>query len=710
MNKTLRSSIVLIMLLLALFAIVYGPYIIQGGLLLDDLGFIHPELTHSTYLSYQRELSSFITMTARPISALLHGIAYWNFGSNAVLFHSVNLGLFLASVIFFFLAIQRIYSYKLAILAAILALLYPYSPATSFASIMMNSNLGALFWSVALYLSTRSFFAKPLVLGALLLCSALSYESFLPLFFLIACTQIVMHRYSFKAPYWRANLSGAVIALVLYGLYKAYFEQWLFQAQFTRVRAHDLTQLVDRTIVIASHAFKLMFIDAGPITRKSLHNLHATEWAGIALVVALTIYLLRALYKNQTLKISNRPNVQFSTEEKQAPQPQSASVQSIQIDWRDGLLAITFFLAAHSIFWFSTYLPDAQDAFATRTLGGIRFAWGFLIAIIFYKLFEIARSKISQALVTILFLMLLAWSLITIIGQRQAWIAAARINELVVNQFVNAMTLDERSSDHPINALVVMPNRFTQEVNIEPIFSTTWDITPSLKERFANRPVLAQAIYERDLARLSIQNNLVDYESTWKAPANDLYVFDATNIERGKVQNGKATFQYISEENRLRQFFVSKGLLLDAANHPLLTPGSTVTINRQLKKADVILEAGWGHPEDWGVWSIQPQAKLKLPILSNQPSTVIFTVRAFVNPKHPTQKVEVWVNGRLYQTVTLKVFEGNHFSVKVPAADSAAKQSALILLKMPDAISPKSLGLGSDDRKLGIGLAKIEID
>jgi hypothetical protein len=149
---------------------------------------------------------------------------------------------------------------------------------------------------------------------------------------------------------------------------------------------------------------------------------------------------------------------------------------------------------------------------------------------------------------------------------------------------------------------------------------------------------------------------------------------------------------------------------LDAANNSLLTSGSTVTISRQLKKADAILEAGWGHLEDWGVWSIEPQARLKLPIQANQPSTIDFTVRAFVSPKHPTQRVEIWVNGQLQKTVSLNAFEGNRFSVKVPATDSTAKQSALIIFKMPDAISPKSLGLGADDRKLGIGLEQIRID
>lgn len=402
MNKSPSENLKWIALIMAIFAILYGTYIVQGGLLLDDLGFIHPELTHSTYLSYQRELSAFITMTARPISALLHGVAYWNFGSNAVLFHGVNLGLFLASICFFFLAIQQIYSPKLAILAAFLVLIYPHSPATSFASIMMNSNLSALFWSVALFLSARTFIGKPLVLALLLLCSALSYESFVPLFFLIACTQIVMHRYRFKPEYWRANLIGVLLALVMYGLYKAQIEQWLFQAKFTRVHTHDLGQMLERTLVIANHAFKVMFIDAGTITYKALNNIHAIEWGCITLIVMLTIYIARSLYTSHSSKTEIEHQAQFSTTKKQQPQVQAASAHKPPLDWRDGLLALTFFLAAHTIFWFSTYLPDAQDASATRTLGGVRFAWGFLIAIVFFKLFTSAHHKISQAMLTLL--------------------------------------------------------------------------------------------------------------------------------------------------------------------------------------------------------------------------------------------------------------------------------------------------------------------
>ena len=304
-------------------------------------------------------------------------------------------------------------------------------------------------------------------------------------------------------------------------------------------------------------------------------------------------------------------------------------------------------------------------------------------------------------MVALLFVALLIWSSITLIGQRQAWIGAARVNDLVVNQFVIAMASIQ--SKQPINVLVLMPNRFKQEVNIEPIFSTTWDITPSLKERFTNQQILAQAIRERDLARFAIQNNRVDYERTWNAPANDLYVFDATNIE-----SGKGILKYMTDENALRQFFVSKGLLVDALKNTFLTPGSKIEINQQLKKADLILEAGWGHIEAWGVWSTEPQARLKLPILTNRVSTIDFEVRAFVAPQHSHQQVEIWVNGQFQKTVILKAFEGNHFTVQVPAP--TPNQSASITLKMPDAISPKALGLGADDRLLGIGLQKIKIN
>ena len=443
-----------------------------------------------------------------------------------------------------------------------------------------------------------------------------------------------------------------------------------------------------------------MFINAGPITRKALHNIHALEWSSIALIGALAAYVVYTVYK---LNTPEGRTTAFSSSEKFGLQQQSASGQTCPVDWRDGLLAVTFFLAAHTIFWFSTYLPDAQDAFATRTLGGVRFAWAFLLAIIFFKLFESARHQLTQALVALVFMLLLIWSSITIIGQRQAWIGAARLNDLVVNQFVNAIAANPATSKQPINVLVLMPNRFKQEVNIEPIFSTTWDITPSLKERFADQQILAQAIYERDLGRLAIKNNWVDYETTWKAPANDLYVFDATNIE-----SGKSLLKYMTDENALRQFFVSKGLLVDGQKYTLLTPGAKIEINRQLKKADLMLEAGWGHLEDWGVWSTEPQATLKLPILTNRVSAINFEVRAFVTPQQPQQPVEIWVNGQLQKTVILKAFEGNYFTVQVPAP--APNQSASIMFKIPDAISPKALGLGADDRLLGIGLQKIKID
>jgi hypothetical protein len=87
----------------------------------------------------------------------------------------------------------------------------------------------------------------------------------------------------------------------------------------------------------------------------------------------LTVYIARSLYAAHSSTTAIKHQTQVLAMRAQTP----------PLDWRDGLLAITFFLAAHTIFWFSTYLPDAQDAFATRTLGGVRFAWGFLIAIIF---------------------------------------------------------------------------------------------------------------------------------------------------------------------------------------------------------------------------------------------------------------------------------------------------------------------------------------
>jgi hypothetical protein len=52
--------------------------------------------------------------------------------------------------------------------------------------------------------------------------------------------------------------------------------------------------------------------------------------------------------------------------------------------------------------------------------------------------------------------------------------------------------------------------------------------------------------------------------------------------------------------------------------------------------------------------------------------------------------------------------QGNSLEVKLPKGMKTSGEPVLIEFRSLDAISPKSAGLGADERKLGIGLVSIQ--
>ena len=116
------------------------------------------------------------------------------------------------------------------------------------------------------------------------------------------------------------------------------------------------------------------------------------------------------------------------------------------------------------------------------------------------------------------------------------------------------------------------------------------------------------------------------------------------------------------------------------------------------------LSSGWAsNNEDWGIWSVGKEAKLSLFMPKDRPKYLKLDLRAFIHPKHPTQTVEIKVDGQYAQKVVLNRFEGN--DVKLPIPPSAyGKEWLQVDFTIPQAVSPKTLGIAPDDRLLGIGL------
>lgn len=160
--------------------------------------------------------------------------------------------------------------------------------------------------------------------------------------------------------------------------------------------------------------------------------------------------------------------------------------------------------------------------------------------------------------------------------------------------------------------------------------------------------------------------------------------------------------------------------------------GETVSFSHHGNNSKAVgyLHKGWaGEFESFGTWSnTNDPTLLILPPKNLSPkNTLSILTRAFVTPSHPEQIVEVWVNGKQNQTVTLRESNSNEILIKPLIASDWTKQNwsylgaslfnqltqligtsnqeaIVIEFRLRNPARPKDLGLGEDDRLLGIGL------
>ena len=86
---------------------------------------------------------------------------------------------------------------------------------------------------------------------------------------------------------------------------------------------------------------------------------------------------------------------------------------------------------------------------------------------------------------------------------------------------------------------------------------------------------------------------------------------------------------------------------------------------------------------------------------------MVINAKAFLAPKHLQQEIEVWGNGSLLGKVTLKKFDGNQIELTLP--DQVMANPILNLeFRSINAVSPKDMGLSTDERLLGIGLRSFQ--
>lgn len=119
------------------------------------------------------------------------------------------------------------------------------------------------------------------------------------------------------------------------------------------------------------------------------------------------------------------------------------------------------------------------------------------------------------------------------------------------------------------------------------------------------------------------------------------------------------------------------------------------------------LASGWSTPESVGVWSSGNHTEIaidprQIPHVKGD-LQLTFTVGALLTPAHAQQRVRVSVDG-----VAAAPFSVRHpdqdvqIKLDIPAGELTGSQRIRIDFDLPDATTPKSLGINGDERVLGI--------
>ena len=153
-------------------------------------------------------------------------------------------------------------------------------------------------------------------------------------------------------------------------------------------------------------------------------------------------------------------------------------------------------------------------------------------------------------------------------------------------------------------------------------------------------------------------------------------------------------------------------ILGDAEIDPKVSPsrlikiGERIDLSRFGKYATVFLNSGWSVPENWGTWSDKKTALITLPLPAKSPNILQIQAQAFITDKHPTQEIEIWINGKFQKRDLLTKRLANIINVEIPK-EMMILDAIKIEFKFPDTISPKDVGAGSDTRALALGIESL---
>ena len=142
----------------------------------------------------------------------------------------------------------------------------------------------------------------------------------------------------------------------------------------------------------------------------------------------------------------------------------------------------------------------------------------------------------------------------------------------------------------------------------------------------------------------------------------------------------------------------------------------TLATNSEKPGNQIYLIGGWALPEPWGTWIDGHNAQLLIPLPKSEIGLspvheLVLQVRPLINAAHPELRASYQVNNAKSQSLTWhwqSASPANLLHIPITSGD-LAKGYLDIQLHIDNPISPKKLGMGQDERVLGLALESITL-
>jgi hypothetical protein len=666
--KKTPSSIAWLLLILFI-AGAYAPLLLKGGIIADDWGDIAQNLICNGFFECYR--SWFPLFSNRPLAPLPITATTLLFGLNISWYLIFNTAIYLIAIFTTASALKSLLTPFAKIVfialasAPIIAMPIVISPINQ-----STATFAFLFWALSLRL-LQSYCLRKTFLSygtsyILLLASLLTYEVMLPLLVLTAALPFALNSKNLTEKPFQYILQYIAPIILILGavlLWQKILAGLIFSTVYSRL-AFDPNN-------IGLFFLNWLSVFYAALPQLVIKSIKRIDLYGSTVSVVLALTLLFFWTRQASLNVDTH------------------SARNSKL--KTFLILLFCFFASSLIF----ILSGAYAEIGGNDARALSSAW-ICMALLIASTINFFSKKIL-ALVFAIFFCCLAY--ISFGVQRDNYIRSWQLQKTILKDVLEKIESEGVTHDATIigNVPGYLPDNFNNEI----VFTQPWDFGAALS-LYTNKKIAGGAVLDTRASNFSkplqLSDGVLAIDRWWKTNTQNLWFYDYD------PKTKSSSLVKIPNIDALKKLLVSLGYLGEFEKASYVTTNSPIQFSIDWLDRSKYIASGWGERESWGgIWSTQNRATIKLPMPESGAKSISFIANAFVNTIHPKQDVLVFINGQKQGKVLLNKFEGNEFSIPLPQlADT--NLPITIEFEFPDAASPKSLNLGDDDRKLGIGL------